>query len=361
MNLKELRELWDKLKGEARQLNESGKIEEAEAKINEMREVQKKIDNLIALEDAERRDFKEKNDNTEQRKEKNVNEIRSFTKQVLHLDMTEEERAVVKTTDNAAVLPGQFINQLESYRDGFAPLKNDCDVIPVTTKSGSKPTYDAEQNGKLKDIAEGDAIEDGTMVTKAITFEVKKVGIKVPLSSELVDDAEIEIETAVNDTFAESAVMTENYNIIKVLNDNATVIADATDYTAVEKAMALAKPSVRNGLITYVNEAAYADIKNKKDKNGNNMNLITIGANGQEYFNYKPIKQFDSSFVEPTSGKTCVIFVANPKEAVKFFDRTNGVTADKWYDHDNQVNKLSVTERIDIKVGNKRSIQKIEY
>ena len=139
--------------------------------------------------------------------------------------MTEEERAVVKTTDNAAVLPGEFINKLESYRDGFSPLKADCDVIPVTTKSGSKPTYNADQNGKFKNISEGDAIEDGSLVTSAIELNVKKVGIKAQLSSELVDDAEIEIEAAVKDTFSESAVMTENYNIIKVLDDNATAVA----------------------------------------------------------------------------------------------------------------------------------------
>ena len=360
MNIEELRALWKKLNGEAERLNSEGKTDEARSKLEEMKDVQKKIDVTVALEEARKKDFKNKNNNPEKREDKKVDEIRSFTKKVLHLDMTDEERAVVKTTDNAAVLPGQFINQLEAYRDGFAPLKSDCDVIPVTTKSGSKPTYNADQNGKFKDIAEGDAIEDGSIVTNSIDFSVKKVGIKVQLSSELVDDAEIEIETAVRDTFAESAVMTENYNIIKVLNDNATPV-EAADYTEIEKQMALAKPSVRNGLVTYVNEAAYADIKNKKDKNGNNLNLITVGAGGQEYFNNKPIKEFDSTFVTPSEGKTCVIFVANPKEAVKFFDRTNGTTADKWYDHDNQVNKLSVTERIDIKLGNKRSIKKIEY
>lgn len=360
MTIEELRALWEKLKGEARELNEAGKIDEAEAKINEMRETQKKIDNLVALEEAEKRNFKKNGTEFNAGEDKKADEVRSFTKQVLHLDLTDEERAVVKTTDNAAVLPGQFINQLEAYRSGFAPLKGDCDVIPVTTKSGSKPTYDAEQNGKFKSIAEGDAIEDGSLVTNQITFEVKKVGIKVQLSSELVDDAEIEIETAVKDTFAESSVMTENYNILKVLNDNATAF-EGDDYTAIENAIALQKPSVRNGIKVYVNEAAYADIKNKKDKNGNNLNLITVGANGQEYFYNKPIQEFDSSFVTPTGEKKCVIFVANTKEAVKFFDRTNGVTADKWYDHDTQVNKLSVTERIDIKAGNTRSIKKIEY
>lgn len=360
MGVEELRALWKKLRGEARQLNDDGKIDEADAKIKEMREVEKKIDNLIALEESEKRNFSGTKPTDPEENNKEVNELRSFTKKVLHLDMTEEERAVVKTTDNAAVLPGQFINQLEAYRSGFSPLKNDCDVIPVTTKSGSKPTYDAEQNGKLKDIAEGDIIEDGSFVTNNITFEVKKVGIKVQLSSELVEDAEIEIETAVKDTFAESAVMTENYNIIKVLNDNATYVA-GDDYTVVEDEIALQKPAIRNGIVTYVNEAAYADIKNKKDKNGNKLNLITTGANGSEYFYNKPIRVFDSSFVTPSPDKKCVIFVANPKEAIKFFDRTNGTTADKWYDHDNQVNKLSIVERVDIKAGNTRSIKKIEY
>lgn len=360
MGIEELRALWEKLRGEARQLNTDGKIDEAEAKITEMREVEKKINNFIDLEKTEKRNFYGTEPTDPEESNKKVDELRSFTKKVLHLDMTEEERAVVKTTDNAAVLPGQFINQLEAYRSGFSPLKNDCDVIPVTTKSGSKPTYDAEQNGKLKDIAEGDIIEDGSFVTNNITFEVKKVGIKVQLSSELVEDAEIEIESAVKDTFAESAVMTENYNIIKVLNDNATSVA-GDDYTVVENEIALQKPAIRNGIVTYVNEAAYADIKNKKDKNGNKLNLITTGANGAEYFYNKPIRVFDSSFVTPSPDKKCVIFVANPKEAIKFFDRTNGTTADKWYDHDNQVNKLSIVERVDIKVGNTRSIKKIEY
>ena len=58
MTIEELRALWEKLKGEARELNEAGKIDEAEAKINEMRETQKKIDNLVALEEAEKRNFK---------------------------------------------------------------------------------------------------------------------------------------------------------------------------------------------------------------------------------------------------------------------------------------------------------------
>lgn len=361
MKIEELRQELETKKAEVRGLNEANKVDEAEKLMEEVRKLKKKIEIQEEIEADEIRDLeKQKETRKDDIKMEKVNEERAFVKKVLGKEMTQEERAVVKTTDNNAVLPKQYIADLQTVREGFAPLKNYCHVIPVTKNEGSMPVFDATQNGKLKNIAEGDAIEDGTLVTTSITFKCSKVGIKVPLTSELVDDAEIEIESAVKDTFAESSVMTENYNVINVLNSNATSV-EATDYTAIEDVMAKAVPSIRAGLMTFANVEAYADIKNKKDKQGRNMNLITTGVDGKEYYNGKEIVLFDSSFVTPSEGKTCIAFVVNAYEALKFFDRTNGTTVAKWHDYDNDQEKLSVLERVDIKAGIARSIQKIEY
>lgn len=361
MKIEELRQELETKKAEVRGLNEANKVDEAEKLMEEVRKLKKKIEMQEEIEADEIRDLeKQKETRKDDIKMEKVNEKRAFVKKVLGKEMTQEERAVVKTTDNNAVLPKQYIADLQTIREGFAPLKNYCHVIPVTKNEGSMPVFDATQNGKLKNIAEGDAIEDGTLVTTSITFKCSKVGIKVPLTSELVDDAEIEIESAVKDTFAESSVMTENYNVINVLNSNATSV-EATDYTAIEDVMAKAVPSIKAGLMTFANVEGYADIKNKKDKQGRNMSLITTGIDGKEYFNGKEIVLFDSAFVTPSEGKTCVIFVANPYEALKFFDRTNGTTVAKWHDYDNDQEKLSVLERIDVKGGITRSINKIEY
>lgn len=362
--LEELRRKLKAKREEARSLNEAGKVEEAGKALEEARSLKKQIEQQEEIEEAEKRSLEQKKKKEEEARKANekVNEMRALTKFVLHKEMSDEERAVVKTTDNLAVLPGQFINELETYRKGFAPLKGDCDVIPVNTLTGSKPTFDAEQNGKLKDIVEGDAIADGSLETSKIDFSVKKIGIKVPFSSEVLEDAQIDLETACRSTFAESSVLTENYNIIQVIDKAATAYAGTeTDYTAIETAIAQQKPAVRAGLKVYVNEEMYATLKTAKDKQGRSLNLITIGQNGQEMFEgICPIREFDSSFITFTESDTKkkLAYVCNPREAVKFFDRKQ-TTVQKWYDGDTDQWKLSVLERADIKAGNKRSVVKI--
>lgn len=47
-------------------------------------------------------------------------------------ETTTEERANIKSVDNAAVIPKQFVNKLIEIQKGFGSLKGLCDVIPVT-------------------------------------------------------------------------------------------------------------------------------------------------------------------------------------------------------------------------------------
>ncbi|EES50012.1 phage major capsid protein [Clostridium botulinum] len=361
MKIEELREQLETKKAEVRSLNESNKIDEAEKVLEEVRNLDKQIKIQEEIEESEMRDLqKQKMENRKgDVKMEKVNETRAFVKKVLGKDMTEEERATVKTTDNSAVLPPQYINKLVELKKGFGSLKYYCDIIPVTKNEGTMPIFDPEQNGKLKDIAEGDVIPDGKLVTTDMQFKCKKVGIKIPLSSEVIDDAEIDIENAVNSTFAESTTMTENYSILQAIDKSATVV-DATDYTVLEDVMSKALPTVKAGLVTLTNVEGYALLKNMKDKQGRNLGLITVGADGREYFNGKEIVTFDSSLVTLTKDKKIVFYSLNMKEAVKFFDRTNGTTINRWNDYDNDIKKASILERLDIKAGITRSINKIE-
>ncbi|NFO40071.1 phage major capsid protein [Clostridium botulinum] len=361
MKIEELREQLETKKAEVRSLNESNKIDEAEKALEEVRNLDKQIKIQEEIEESEMRDLqKQKMENRKDDvKMEKVNETRAFVKKVLGKDMTEEERATVKTTDNSAVLPPQYINKLVELKKGFGSLKYYCDIIPVTKNEGTMPIFDPEQNGKLKDIAEGDAIPDGKLVTSDMQFKCKKVGIKIPLSSELIDDAEIDIENAVNSTFAESTTVTENYSILQAIDKSSNVV-EATDYTALEDLMSKALPTVKAGLITLCNVEGYALLKNMKDKQGRNLGLITVGADGREYFNGKEIVTFDSSLVTLTKDKKIVFYSLNMKEAVKFFDRTNGTTVNRWNDYDNDIKKASILERLDIKAGITRSIKKIE-
>lgn len=359
--LKDLLAKFDGLKEEARSLNEEGKVDEATAKIEEMRSVRKQIDVIKALEEEEIKDFEEQEEERSRKKEtqaEKINEMRSITKHIMGKEMTQEERAVIKTTDNAAILPKQFINDLEEIKKGFGALKGYCDVIPVSKNEGSKPVVDYDQN-ELAEIAEGADIVDGELVTTDITFKCTKVGLIQTLSSELVEDAEIEIEGIARTNFVEISVAKENKKIMNVVDESATVV-EATDYTALEDVMAKALPTVKTNLVTLCNVEGYALLKNMKDKQGRSLNLITTIGN-TEVFNGKPIITFDSSLVTPTEGKKCVFYSLAMKEAVKFFDRKGATIARSTEaGFNNDTVKLRILERLDVKSGSKRSVKKIE-
>ncbi|MDU4882698.1 phage major capsid protein [uncultured Clostridium sp.] len=361
MGIEELRQLLEQKKIEARGLLETD-LAKAEKTMEEVRELQKKIALYEEIEEQEKRDLENQRDQKNIRKgddDMAVNEMRAIVKSVMGESLTLEERANIKTTDNAAVIPKEFVNQLQEIKKGFGSLKEYCDVITVTKNSGTIPVVDLDQN-TLPDVAEGDNITDGTLVTTELTYACKKVGLIQSLTSELVEDAEIEIESLVNKNFAEIAVVTENTRILNVLKNNATEVEEVTDYTDIQIAIDKSLPAVKNGLVTFTNTEGFAYLKNLKDSQKRPLNLVTE-VNGKYYFNGKELVVVDDTLLTATPTKK-IFIVANPKEAVKFVER-KGVTIARSTEagfRDDTV-KLRILERLDVVKGATRSIKKIEF
>lgn len=360
MTIAEIRQAIEDKKIEVRGFADSKELENAKKAMDELRVLKDTLKIEEELEETEKRDLE--NQNLETRKvDVNMenNEFRSIVKSVMGAELSVEERANIKTVDNSAVIPKQFVNQLQEIKKGFGSLKEYCDVIPVTKNSGTIPVVDLDQN-TLLDVAEGDAITDGTLVTSDLSYSCKKVGLIQSLTSELIDDAEVEIEGLVNKNFAEISVVTENTRILKVLKDNATAVDGAISYEDIQTTIDKALPSVKNGLVTYTNTDGYAYLKNLKDSQKRPLNLVTE-VNGKYYFNSKELVVVDDTLLSGEEGKK-IFIVANPKEAVKFIER-KGVTIARSTEagfKDDTV-KLRILERLDVIKGPTRSIKKIEF
>jgi HK97 family phage major capsid protein len=358
MKVKELRRLIEEKKLEARQLLKDDKLKEAEDITAEIRKLERKVQIAEEIEEDEKRDLENQR---EQRKNKEeINEFRSLTKLIIGKDLSQEERAVIKSTDVGTVIPKEYVNKIEEVRKGFAPLKELCDVIPVTKAEGTIPVVDLDQN-EMQDLVEGDDIADGSLVTTEISYKVSSVGLIDKFSFESVEDAEVSLEELATKNFSEIAVRKENKRIINAINTKATLSAStATDLQDIlEEEMASVVPTAAAGLVTLVNTKAYVYLKNKKDKEGRNLNLITI-VGGKEYFNNKPIERIDDAVAPVLSeGKTMLAYTANMKEAVKFIDRKQ-ITIARAEKFESGAKMVRVLERIDVKVGTARSIKKIE-
>lgn len=374
--LQELRQKYKNLTDEIRALNNEGKVDEATAKLEERKKIQQQIDVEVALQEEEQRELEGKKRKEEEEgrargagdDKEPVNEFRSVVKYAiggeLRKNMTEEERAVVKTSDNAAVIPDEFINDIIKTKDGFGSLKKYCDQRNVTKNKGIIPVVDLEQN-EMKDVEEGDDIQDGSLVTTDIDFTCNKIGLITPLSSELVDDAEVEIEGLVKENFMEISTRKENVRILKVLKENATEVtveADSTVEETIENTLDTALPSYKAGQMILCNPTGYAYLKNKRDANGNKQNLITK-INGVEYFNDYPIDTIDPKLITLSPGKTKLFYIANMKEAVLWTqrkERTIAISGTLGAGFDNDTTKCRVLERAGAQKKLTRSIKKIE-
>lgn len=358
MKAQEIRALIEVKKTEIRGFINDRKATEAEAAMNEKRELEKLLAAALALEDEEKRDL-ESQRNNKVKKTEQVDEFRSIVKSIMGEEITEEERATIKTSDNSAVIPKQFVNQLQEIKKGFGSLKEYCDVIPVTKNEGTIPVVDLDQN-ELPEVKEGDNIVDGKLVTTELAFKCAKHGLIQSLSSETVDDAEVEIEGLAKKNFVEIVVVAENTKIIKVITENATEVTGATSYLDIQTTMDTSLPSVKAGLVTLTNPQGFSYLKNLTDKNGRPLNLVTE-INGKYYFNNKELIVADDTLVKATTGKN-IFYVLNWKEAVKYLDRkavTLARSTEAGFTDDTV--KIRLLERFGVVKGSTRSIKKIEF
>ncbi|RXI57418.1 phage major capsid protein [Clostridium tetani] len=355
MKIEEIRELINTKKAEARGLLDKD-LEKAEKITNEVRELQKKLDLATELEEEEKRDLQQQKEN-EKRGNLDmvkVNEMRSAVKYALGKEMTQEERAIIKTTDNTALIPEEILKEIE-VKKGFKSLKNLCNVRTVNASNGTIPVVDLDQN-ELKDVLEGDDLVDGTLVSTDVSYKCSNVGLIQQLSNDLVDDAVVEIEGLVKNNFVNIASIKENKKILDCVDKNATTVK-ATDYNDVEKIVAESLPSNKANLVILVNPKAYATLACAKDKQGRSLNIMT-NINGQEYAFGCPIHAFDNGLVTGTDTKE-LYYVLDMKEAVQYIER-KGITILK----DTNIRKMgapivAIGEKMDVVKGSARSVKKI--
>lgn len=294
------------------------------------------------------------------RETNDATEYRAIAKILLNRQVTDEERALVTLADNGAVLPEDFINDLQLLRKGFPALKPYCHVISVTKHNGKMP-FAKIGNNKLSNLTSGEKIPEGNIGTENINYSVDDYGKLLTVENSLTDDEVVGIiQNIVKPEFAEASVLTENDAILDIVKAEATEIGGAEEYTDVENAMNAVLPSLRAGIVVLTNLSGYVYLKSKKDALGRDLNLVT-NVNGQDIFNGKTLITLDDANLPATAGKV-VFYVVNMWALVKFFDRKGyEVATSKEALFAYNQTAIRVLERFDIQKLDNRACKKIEF
>lgn len=333
---------------ECRSLIEADMVEikkiESEAKTQEeLSKLNKELEELRKLK------------NTENTENKGVSQMekRSYKNsiKVIKEGKTVSNRAIVvhgATTE--AVVPEQFIKELEVLKEGYGSLKNEVtEVIPVNTLDGRKSI--AQLGGKLAKITAGNRLPVGDIEFEQMAFHVDAYGEIVEVDNQLAEDSAVDIFNIIKDQFAEKAVNAENEEIlaqIDAVKGTDLTIGATNVVDALVEAIDEYKPAVRKRVMILASQELINKVKSARiGAKGVIDERVSVDMNGNVLIEGHKMVEIDPALIPVTA--TDVVAYMVVKGATKFFDRKGiEIKVSEEVLFDQNADAIRVVERFDV-------------
>lgn len=322
----ELKQSLEALKTEARSLNEAGKVEDAQAKLEEIRTINKQIEIQASLDAQEIQEVEVKMENREVKTEKL--EIRAvFQKAVQGKSLTSEERALVQSsisTDGGYLVPDDIKNDINQLKRQYKSAKDIVGVVPVGTEEGS---FVMEDLSSLTELVNFDDDNNGLAEQqpkfKNIAYKVLNYGAITPIAKSFLQDETASFMSYLNGHFAKKAVRTENAKIFAELKRGKTAKAVAS-IADLKKIVNIDLDATIAGMaVIAMNQDAFNAIDQMADTMGRSYLQPDPTNATQKLLFGMPVHVFSNAEL-PTTGtstKKAPILIGALSEGVKFFDR----------------------------------------
>lgn len=348
MGIEELRQLLEEKKVEARGLLEND-LAKAEKIMEEVRELQKKIALCEEIEAEEKRDLERQRDKRNKSNGDDEMETRSYknaAKELMNGSVISTRAIEVNGENTKAVVPTEFIKELEKLEVGYGSLENECEVITVTSSTGKRPV--STLGGKLTKLTPGQKLPEGSLKFVDLAYDVEAYGEIVAVDNSLADDSAVDLFATIKENFAVKSVNTKNEAILLALETNKK--ADDVELTgdivgAIIETIDSYAPSVRKFVKVLANTALRSKIKNAFYNESGKDERVTVDGNGRVFIDSHEVLEFDSTLANETAQG----YVA-PMKGVKFFKRTgvDMAQSDQAYWESNAT-AVRVVTRFDVK------------
>ncbi len=333
---KKMRELLAKIEAKqalAKGYTEEGEnkdIEKAKAILNEIKalkeeyEVEKELfENEKETNKINEEEAKEVTENIENKKEEQKeNSTKDFAKAV---------RTMINKTLNEGVaesggytVPEDITTKVEKLRESKESLMDLVTVKKVTTNKGQETLKKRSQVTGFGSIEEGGKIpKAGKPQFARISWAVTKYGGYMPVTNELLEDSDENIEAFITEWLADEGRVTRNKIILAVIAMKAQQVLNGLD--DIKKALNVtlgAKFKSTSRIVTNDDGLQYLDTL--KDNDGKYL-LQPNPANPMELrlcagSTIVPIKVYSNETM-PTTGNKIPMIIGDLKEGIKFYER----------------------------------------
>ncbi len=249
---KELRELARAIeagKAEARKLLNEGKLDEAEAKTNEVRDLQRKFSIMQVTEEEEREEEEREGmplappapaqPITDERRMELLERylrFRATPEEIRELKRGHEVRDLNTGVpgDGGVLIPDNYMAEIVKSIEVVNSVRQLVRVTPVSLPTGTAPKRITEA-GRLNNLDEyGEIQKTASPQYGSIKYSLHKYGDYMPVSREMIEDPVFDILEEVREWFADLARNTENYQVFygSGISDPLGIL-NSSDYTTV--------------------------------------------------------------------------------------------------------------------------------
>ncbi len=331
---RELRLQITQLKNEARTLVSEDKITEAKAKALEAENLADKADLLAKLEDEDPASAGtpvggEKKDEEELKNEYSG----AFFKMFKNKKLTAEDHSAIKTynalsesSDEAGglLVPQDIQTAINVFKRALPQLQPLVDTIPVGTLTGSRVFEKVANLTAFENITDDTAdIPEMTAPTfDKISYAIKDYAGWIPIPNDLVNDSDQNISAYLAQWIAKKSVVTRNTLILAILT--ALTPVTFSTYKAIKKALNVTlDPMIANSATVITNQDGFQYLDTLEDGSGKPILQVDVTAPTKKLFAGKRVEVISNSVLATTgtTTKLAPMFVGDPKELVKFFER----------------------------------------
>lgn len=328
-------------------------LDEVNAEIKALEEEKQKLeDELAAIEEDEQP--QEENEEAERGAQKTMskrekiknNEEMTYqerAKKAINGYVRKQERAVTgfKTTDGEVLIPEELLQAYKKPVDQV-DLKQYVRTVKVNSKNGSLPVIKRAEGtmNTVEELAANPELAKPTFTE--VKYNVKTYRGYVPVSQEIIDDADYDVTGLIAEAINDQTLNTTNKAIATVVKG-----LTAKSVTGVDGLKDLINKEIKKAynVKLFVSASLYAALDKLKDKNGRYLLQDSITAASGKMLLGKEVVVLDDDVIAAAPGEMKG-FVGDLSAAVTYFDRVQ--TTVRWTDNEIYGQLLAGVTRFDV-------------
>ena len=363
----EIKKTVDELRREVENLQREEKYEDAAKRARDLTNAVSQYEATLAMEKAALTDFAGTAVPVEENKVSDaVMRNRVFNKLVLGRTLDAQEREFANQIGSPGqvegtpakggyLVPEEQMRQIREYRKAYTALKDFTHVQHANSISGKMPTL-GDETGKLTAFEELNSIQQSDFDFGQLKYEIKDYGDIIPVSNQLLDDADVNLTAIIGQRFARKAVNTENDEILKLLKKlTPTAVTDAKGFMKILNVSL--DPSYYANARIVTNQDGFQWLSELEDAQKRPLLVPDVAAPDTYRFRGKPIVVVSNGTL-PTETKKVPFYVGSIADYVAFFERKGvEIAVSQDFLFDKYATALRCVERFGVVADDKDAVK----